>query len=505
MKPLFRNILLVAVAMMLTTTACDDGFEELNTNPNAAIEINPKFQFTWLQLRTSGERYENWRASLIYSSTMIQHFAALCGYWTGDKYTYNAGYASSLFDRQYEQAVKEMQDLIATLESGEAGDQSMLGVARIWRVIIFHRLTDLYGDIPYFEAGKGFLEGIDFPKFDAQQVIYEDMLKELEEAVAQISDEGGFGDADLVYNGDADQWRRLGNSLMLRLGMRLSEVDPGNAQKWVEKALASNLLEMGNTAFIPHSNGPEGVNMNGIGEVLDLANGSANETCPRLSATFVNWMKDAGDPRLDIIGTPPVNGGEHNGLPNGLDAMTVQDNPTGTELDDFSTVNQAIVRVSSPMMIMTPAEVAFLRAEAALRGWTGGGNAQAHYEAGIRAAMKNWALYGDGLSISDEAIDDYIANNPFDEANGMKQIGEQFWAATFLNEYEAYANWRRTGFPELTPTNHPTNVTNGVIPRRMVLPQGELGLNPNMQEALTRQSLGSDFTSHLVVPVWWDR
>jgi hypothetical protein len=504
MKPFFRNILMLVVAMSLTTTACDDGFAELNTNPNAAIEINPNFQFTWVQLRTSGERYENWRAALIYSSTMVQHLAALCGYWDGDKYTYNAGYSSSLFDRQYTQAIKEIQDLIVTLESGRAGDQTMLGMARIWRVVIFHRLTDLYGDIPYFEAGKGFLEGVDFPRFDPQQAIYEDMLKELGEAVAQIGNDGGFGNADLIYNGNTDKWRRLGNSLMLRLGMRLSEVDQVNAQKWVQQAIAGGLLEFGEDAFIPHTNGPEGINMNGIGEVLDLSAGSANETCPRLSATFINWMKAAGDPRLNVIATLPVNGGEHNGLPNGFDAMTINENPTGTELDDFSAVNQAIVRVSSPMMVITAAEVEFLQAEAAVRGWSSG-DAQAHYEKGIRAAMKQWEHYDASLAISSAAVDAYIANNPFDAGQGLRQIGEQYWAATFLNEYEAFANWRRTGFPVLAPVNYPGNVTNGAIPRRLALPQSELGLNPNMQEALTRQGLGSDFSSHLQVPVWWDK
>lgn len=504
MKPFFRNLLLVVLALTFTTTACDNGFEELNTNPNAAIEINPNFQFTWVQLRTSGERYENWRASLIYSSTMIQHLATTCGYWAGDKYTYNSGYSSSLFDRQYPQAVKDIQDLIATLESGRAGDQSMLGIARIWRVLIFHRLTDFYGDVPYFQAGKGALEGVDFPEFDAQEAIYMDMLKELEEAVAQIGSDGGFGTADLVFNGDQDQWRRLGNSIMLRLGMRLSEAAPTVAEEYVRKAIAGGVLQGGSDAFIPHTNGPEGINRNGIGEVLDLTNGSAGETCPRMSKTFIDWMLASNDPRIDVIATLPANGGGHNGLPNGLDAMTLATNPSGTDRDDFSAVNQAVVRVSSPMMIITVGEVELLLAEAAMRSWNSGSAAD-HYANGVRAAMKMWAKYDASLEISDAAIDAYLAANPFDAASGMRQIGEQYWAATFLNEYESFANWRRTGFPELTPVVYPGNITNGTIPVRFALPPSEVGVNPNMQTALSRQGLGTDFTTHFTVPVWWDR
>jgi hypothetical protein len=494
----FRNILFVVVALMLTTTSCDEGFGELNTDPNAANEINPNFQFTWIQLRTSGERYENWRAGLIYSSMMIQHMSALCGYWAGDKYTYNAGYSSSLFDRQYTQAVVEIQDLVNTLESTEVGDQTMLGMARIWRVLIFHRLTDLYGDVPYSQAGKGFIEGVDFPEFDNQEDIYRDMLNELEEAVAQIGDSGGFGSADLLYGGDQGAWRRFGNSLMLRLGMRLSEVDAATAQEYVNKAIQGGTLQAGENAFIEHTVGPEGINRNGIGEVLDKSQGFGDD-CPRLSATLVNWMQSTDDPRLDVIGTLPVNGSEHNGLPNGLDAELINDNPTGTSLDDFSSVNQAIVSVASPMMFMTVAEAELLKAEAALRGW-GASDAASHYEAGVRAAMNMWADYGQPIASGD--IDAYIANNPFD--NTMESIGEQYWAATFLNEYEAFANWRRTGYPELTPVNYPGNVTGGTIPVRLALPQGELGTNPNMRAALDRQGLGTDFASHLTVPVWWD-
>jgi hypothetical protein len=495
-----KYILVLVAALLFSTQSCDDGFVELNTNPNAANEINPAFQFTWTQLRTSGGRYENWRASLIYSSMMIQHMSALCGYWTGDKYSYNAGYASSLFDRAYTEQVKEIQDLIASLEGG-SGDATMLGMARIWRVVIFHRLTDLYGDIPYSEAGKGFLEGIDFPKYDAQADIYDDMLAELEAAIAQLGD-GGFEGADLIYAGNVDQWKRFGYSLMLRLGMRLSEADAAKAQTWVGKAVAGGTMQDGDDAMIQHTNGPEGINRNGIGEVLDKSNGFGDD-CPRLSATLVDWMTAAGDPRLGVIGELPESGsGTHNGMPNGLDNTTILNNATGTTVEDFSRINPMLVQVESPMMFMTYAESELLLAEAAIRGWHSG-TAQTHYENGVRAAMHLYANYDASLDVDNGDIDTYLANNPY--AGTEEQIGWQYWAVTLLNEYEAYANWRRTGFPALTPTNHANGVTNGVIPVRLTYPQSEVGLNPGIDEAMTRQGLGSDFASHLTVPVWWDQ
>lgn len=492
--------MLALAVVMLAHTSCDDDFATINTNPQVATSIDPGFQITWTQLRTSGGRYENWRAGLIYSSMMIQHMAALCGYWTGDKYTYNAGYSSSLFDRAYTEQVKDVVDLVNTLQQGEVGDQTMLGMARIWKVVIFHRLTDLYGDIPYFEAGKGALEGIDFPAYDAQEDIYKDMLKELEEGVAQIST-GGFGGSDLLYAGDPDQWKRFGNSLMLRLAMRLSEADPATAQAWAEKAIAGGVMNsVADDAFIEHTNGPEGVNRNGIGEVLDKSNGFGDD-CPRLSTSLVDRMLATNDPRLDVIGV--VNsGGPQKGLPNGFDSETIATYEGGNDLDTYSRINPELVRVESPMYFMSYAETELLLAEAAMRGW-GASDAESHYNAGIRAAMKIYGNYNATLVIDDAAIDTYLAANPFDGT--MEQIGTQYWMATLLNEYEAFANWRRTGFPTLTPVNYSGNVTNGTIPLRLAINQGEGTLNPNFEDAKSRQELGTDFSSHLMVPVWWDK
>ncbi len=499
MKSFGKYILLIAAFSIVLTPSCDDGFAELNVNPGAANSIDPGFQFSWIQLRTSGERYENWRAALIYSSMMVQHMAALCGYWSGDKYTYNAGYASSLFDRGYPQQVKEIQDLVYNLETTEDADFAMLGMAKIWRAVIFHRMTDMYGDIPYFEAGLGFIEQNFDPTWDSQEDIYKDMLFELEEAVGLLGSGTGFGSADFIFGGDVEKWRRFGNSLMLRLAMRLSEREPSIASEYAGKAISGGTLLDGDDVFLPHTNGPEGVNMNGIGEVLDKSNGFGDD-CPRLSQTLVDWMLATGDPRLDVIGELPANGGGHNGLPNGLDEMLIQDNPTGTELDDFDRVNPLIVRVSSPMAFMTVAESRFLEAEAALRGW-GSGNANDLYAQGVRNAMRIYEKYDASLAIDDAAIDAYLAANPFD--GSMKMLGEQYWAATFLNEYEAYSNYRRTGYPELVPTNHPTNVTGGTIPKRLVYPQGILN-SEKFQEAKARQNLPDDFASIMTVPVWWD-
>lgn len=511
MKNILKKISLLILLLAVGFQSCDEGFEELNVNPTQANEIDPGFQLTYVQLQTSGERYENWRAVLIYSSTMMQHLAALPGYWSGDKYLYNAGYASSLFDRAYNNQVRDIVDLNNNLENkkadGEAVD-NLLAVAKIWKAVIFMRLTDLYGDIPYSEAGRGFIDGITKPKYDAQEAIYADMIQEIQEAVGMLNaGQPTFGSADLIYGGDVDKWIKFGNSLLVRLGMRLSEADAATAQDVVSKAVGGPVMEdLTDAAFVPHTDGPDGINRNGIGEVW-LADGNQH-----LSKTFVDWMRDNGDPRLDIFSVVPA-GTDHKGLPNGFDATTIKDHPEveldmdgNVNMDTYSDVNPVLVTTASPMMFQSTAEVQLLLAEAAVRGWVNS-DAQTHYENGVRAAMKQWGEFYDGsTAIDDAAIDAYLQANPFDGT--LKQIGEQYWAATFMNEYEAYNNWRRTGFPELVPVQYPAAlpITNGEIPRRLVYPQSEAGVNAdNLNEAIARQGLPTDFASMLNIPVWWDK
>ncbi len=495
--------------------ACDEGFEDLNVNPLKPVQVNAENKLTAAQLFASSERYDNWRANLIYQSTMMQHMANTASFWDGDKYTWNRGYASSLMDRYYGNAVKTLQDLLFQLDNEGAPDE-MKAIARILRVFVFSRLTDLYGDIPYSEAGLAVLEGITKPRYDPQSEIYADMLNELQESAALLgTGTSAYGDADIIYNGDQAKWQRLAYSLMLRLGMRLIKVDPAAAESWATQAINGGVMESNaDIFFVPHTVGPAGVNQNGNGEVF-LADGS-----PRLSETFVNFMIDRNDPRLTILGSLPEDTGEDDGdgndilrtegerldpamqrgLPNGLDSQLLP-GATGEEnTQAFTEPNRLLITgLDAPMFFQTYAEVQFMLAEANVR-WGLAGDAETHYNNGVRAAMEMLSMYGEGGVIASADIDTYLANNPYDAGNALEQINTQYWAATFLNEYEAFSNWRRTGFPVLVPVNYPGNVTNGTIPRRMSYSESEQTNNAeNYQEAIARQ--GPD---ELTTRVWWD-
>lgn len=483
----------------LIFSACDKGFEELNVNPTKPTQVSVANKLTAAQLFASSERYDNWRANLIYQSTMMQHIATTAGYWDGDKYTWNRGYASSLMDRYYGNAVKSLEDMLVQLDE-EGSPEEMKAITRIMRVFVFSRLTDLYGDIPYSEAGKAVLEGILTPKYDAQSEIYPDLLKELEESAAALgSGTSGYGNADIIYNGDQAKWKKLANSLMLRLGLRLIKVDPAAAQAWATKAISGGVMTSNEDIFyVPHTIGPEGVNQNGIGEVF-LADGN-----PRLSKTFVDFMKDRNDPRLPILGARRSDGStdpaDLQGFPNGLDAQMLMDMTGEENTDAYAEPNRNIITgLDAPMFFQTYAEVEFMLAEANVR-WGLGGDAATHYNNGVTAAMQMLSLYGDAGTIADADITAYLAANPYDAANALEQINTQYWAATFFNEYESFSNWRRTGFPVLVPVNYPGNVTGGTIPRRMSYSTSEQTNNPeNYAAAVAAQ--GPD---ELTTRVWWD-
>lgn len=511
-KQVIMKKIVYICSLILLLISCDKGFEEMNVDPTKH-KVLATSKLTSIQLFASGERYENWRANLIYQSTMMQHFATTAGYWSGDKYTMNRGYASSLIDRYYGNAVKTIEDLLVQLDEDEEPEE-MKAITRIMRVFIYSRLTDLYGDIPYSEAGKAVIDGTFFPKYDPQSEIYADLLKELEEATAVLGDgTSKYGDADIMFQGDMGKWRRWGYSLMLRLGLRLIKVDPAASQQWATKAINGGVMESNaDIAFVPHTNGPEGVNKNGLGEVFDADNSM------RMSKTFIDFLQD--DPRLTVLASLPRDTGEldggnnpilrtdeerldpasQKGLPNGLDLEMLQ-NSTGEEnIQAYSEPNRLLITgVDDPMFFQTYAEVEFMLAEASVR-WGLAGDPETHYNAGVRAAMKMLEMYGADGAIEDSAIDDYLITYPYDSANALEQINTQYWAATFLNEYEAFSNWRRTGYPVLVPVNYPGNVTGGTIPRRLTYSESDISNNPqNYQEAVSRQ--GPD---ELTTRVWWD-
>jgi hypothetical protein len=302
-----------------------------------------------------------------------------------------------------------------------------------------------------------------------------------------------MGSSDLIFQGNTTKWKAWGNSMMLRLAMRLTKADSATAKAWAEKAVAAGTMTSNDhIAMVQHTDGPAGINKNGHGEVWQ-ADGNA-----RMSKTFMDWMSD--DPRLTVLAQRTSDGStavaDLIGMPNGSDGNSIPDNSI------YASLNDDLKGVDVPMVFHSYAEVRLLKAEMAFRGWSVPGDAKTHYEAGVKAAMQMLGtIYPKTTAISDAEVATYLAAKPYDAARGWEMISEQYWAATLLNEYESFNNWRRTGYPTLTPVNYDGNVTGGTIPRRLIYPVSEQNTNgENYGAAVARQG-ADNFTTR----IWWDK
>jgi hypothetical protein len=521
-----RKILLpVLVAYILAVPGgCKKDFVAINTDPNHITAANEDYGylFTSAQLVTSGNSdanaYEDWRNNLIYSSCMIQHLSSTTGYWAGDKYTYNAGYNSAYWDFNYNNSVTNIVEVVTHVGEDSVARGNFYNIARIFRVFMFQRMTDMYGDCPYSEAGLGYIKKITQPRYDKQQEIYANMLSELADAASKLDPNkpNTVTTADLLYGGDPVEWKKFAYSEMVRIAMRMSKVDAANARKWVQAAVQGGVMTANtDNAVLAHavvSNSPV---PNGTGLVLIGLDPNAY----RLSNTFVNYLKSTSDPRLSYLATvctKPDSATEMGdtsrakqlGQPNGYDVpgsntpydLTKAPNWPGDQ-NLYSVVNRyTFARLDAPTFFLTCGETQLLLAEAAQRGWITGTPAATYYTNGVTAAMAQLAAQA-GAGPSDAAISTYLTATPYVPANALDQINTQYWVASFMDENESFANWRRSGYPTLTPVVYPGNVTNGTIPRRFTYPQGEASTNSaNYTSAVSGLANGDKMTSR----VWWD-
>jgi len=528
-----NKLILSALVSMFILVGCDtDELHNLNINPQAVSEIDVNYMMTGIELSlasngTAGDnRYTDWRTNIILCSNYIQQLNI---HSHGNFYTWYEEGNQAIFQFTYQDQLKNAYVVLKETDEGGWSEGEKLNTRAatiILKAWCLFRLTDFYGAIPYFEADKG-LEGIFFPTYDNQSVIYPDLLAELSGAISALSasnPDQGFAAADIIFNGDIAKWKKWGNSLLLRYGMRISNVDQGMANTYVSQAIAGGVMESNDdNVYIPMTLGPEEwSNQNGISRAFYPGDGGETN---RLSETLVNFLKGSDpnstaddDPRLMIISGGIADWTANEWLPIDTDPLNQIGVPPGYYNDEiasilglppdfvpyheFSRMNYLMLDDDDPYMIMTVAEVEFLLAEAAERGIGGATNAQAHYEAGVRDAMQQYAVYDPSFAVTDAQVDAYLAIYPYggggvtgSESN-LEQIGWQLWVSHFMNWFDAWTDWRRTDQPPLVAnTTNTSNVTNGEIPVRLGYPVGEVAANPNFNQASH-----NNYTSKL----WWD-
>lgn len=526
----------LAAGLVLTFQACTKDFDELNKNPAGFDNLDPQFMLAKVQADMSGDREDTWRYDLGICSPLIQHLAG--SWWTQHGGHYNISEKNhwySHWESTYPREVKNIENIIQRTK-GDPKQHNMYAAARILRVYIYSKLTDLYGDIPYFDASKGITDRNFTPNYDKQEDIYKDFFKELEEAVNSLDPNKGQVKGDVFLSGSVERWKKFGNSLRMRLGFRLVKVNLAEARKQVEAAISKGVMtEINDMAICRHEaiSYSSGENRgNGRSQVFKA---SARNEGFRLVSTLVDTMVNRKDPRLyiyggtysgegivgmsssvkDITGIIPAIGI----LPGAFWWSYWSDFGDGADSSgNYVYVGQAdkqlqpskyVTALNAPFFHMTLAEVEFLLAEAAARNWTGVTDAHGHFNKGVQAGIEVMKNYPNARTITQAQIDDCKASyNSYFGAGfnkAMEAIHEQLWISFFLNGNEAYANWRRSGLPILKPVLEVEGVpttTNGAIPRRFFYPQSELIQNGNnLREAVSRLGGTDDWLKR----VWWDK
>ncbi len=506
-----KHKILILLGLVMLMGSCTKDFEKVNINPNApaAVPLNYLLsQSTLLLAGSAGDPgYKSWRANFIYAACMMQQMASVeVNFYRGTVYTFQGDLSAAYFESSYPNSIKNLVNLI-DLAGKDPKDVNIKSMARILRVIESTFLTDIYGDIPYSEAGRGFIDLNFSPAYDAQQAIYMDMLKELEEASKAFNPSASKPTtADFIFGGDLDKWKRAANSLMLRLAMRMQKVDPTNAQVWAKKAIdAGTMNSMDDTFAIKMDNTGAGNNSNANSWNLGAGRNIASGNNIQWAKTFIDMMKTRKDPRLTVIAA--LKNGDRTlekqrGIPSGTDA-TILSTLAEKSLDNYSRAAPNMYALNNPYTIMTYSESQFLKTEAIERGWATG-DAKAVFAAGQKAAIMQLNAYGGTLQDADAVA--YGTANPYPAAGTMDEkmsaIQTESWLVNgaVMNHIEAWSDWRRTGFPKLIPVNYPGNETNGQIPRRLRYPQSEKGVNQNIDAAIAR--LGGDTFMN---KMWWDK
>jgi len=480
----------------LVLNACTKDFESYNTDSNGISDEQLEADFNSI-----GALYPSIQQA--YSNTLpmdVGEFltgGTFAGYFMvtlpGSNYTnYDLidGWGSfGLFDLGYNSIMSPINDL--KRRGAETSAPDFWAVALILKVYGMHKVTDIYGPVPYTDFGQGGTS----VAYDSQDEIYNAFFSELDIASnalkAYISEFPGakpFSKFDNTYNGDYTKWLKFANSLRLRLAMQIVKVNPELAKMQAEKAI--NLDNGGvftsneDNAFVS-------------GGSSALHNSGLIWSDHRVNAAITTYMAGYNDPRLSKYFDPSsIVPGEYVGIRTGGEVGSHGDMVT------FTSVSSSTFPQTATTEFMTAAEVYFLRAEGALRGWNmGGGTVQQFYEDGIATSFGQWEAGDAGTYINDEDSKPADYTDPlFPEQNiaalttlsikwddlatneeKLERIIVQKWISDFPDGTCAWSTYRRTGYPKLFPAvinNSGGTIDTDIQIRRMKYPPAEYVNNP---------------------------
>ena len=505
MKKIFNIISLALV--MIVIASCDSGFEELNTSKTASSSLDPSLILNNAIINSSPDDSQlNFELAIVQQVTSPN-----TGVLEGGNFNKNNPNSSiGNWRDYYRNVVRYTSDVIARTSEDDALS-NLTNKARIIQTNAFMIITDTYGDVPYAEGGKGYIDQNFFPAYQDQQTIYQGIISELKSA-SDALDAAKSSNTDVLYNGDIAKWKKLGYSLLLRAGMHLSEVDPATAESTVAAAFAGGvILNNADNAAVRHDGNYGNLTANILNATeaatfylaKPFVDALQSNNDPRLPAIAIRYVgATSGSGQLPAVGTTdPAN---QYGLPMGstdgeadLSGATL---PGGGTRYAYSQLDRRrMAKPTSPLFIVTAAQNNLLLAEARLNDWINTGTVEEYFTNGIKAHMDQMADFDPASAVSAGDRDTYVASRiPLLAGNELEQINYEYWIASFLNGQEAWANFRRSGYPELD-VNPFAGKTVDWITRLPYPPSEYVVNNDNVAAAVAGQ--GPD---NLDTKVWWD-
>lgn len=460
-----------------------------NIDPKNAKTVSPDAIFSQAQIALVDQVTDmNVNRNI---SRLLAQYQSEVTYTTESRYNfYDRQIPDAFAGNIYRGVLMNLKDAKAALDAkAVAGDvlvntkKNQIALLEIWAVYAWHVLVDQFGNIPYSQALMGAENST--PAYDDALTIYQDLIDRLDAAIGDLNgDYDSFGDADLLYGGDASLWKKFAASLKLRIALRLVDVPTINSGTMIEEALATGVFtdQSESAIWIPYGIAPY-VSPYYQAFVLD----ARKDFCP--TNTLVDMMNTLNDPRREKWFTQyPAGSGNYLGLPYGKAGSS--------NYRSFSNfVNGILLNPTHPTILCDFVEVEFLLAEAAERELGGVTSPGDHYRTAIEESLKYWG-------VSEADANDYLSQAAvaYGTAQGTykQKIGTQKWLALFDRGVEGWAEWRRLDYPILNP---PQNMEYSDIPTRMPYPYNEDTMNKTNWEAASAAIGGDEATTKL----FWDK
>ena len=478
-----KNIFAIFL-IFLMFSSCSK-FEDLNKNIKDPTSVPGESLFTGAQKYLADQ--------MVTPNVNRNIFELISQYWTETTYTDEVNYdittrpiPGNHWNQLYVNVLKGLDESAKVIQSTGTlpGDDpavlpNKLAIIEVMTVYTYAVLVQTFGDVPYSEA---LVASVLLPKYDDGLTIYKDLITRLDAAIGKMDQtKASFGSTDNMYGGNVAQWYKFANSLKLRMGMLLSDVDNTLAKTTVEAAAPNVILSNADNASISYLDAQP--NTNPIYDNL-VASGR-DDFVP--ANTLVDMMNTLNDPRRPLYYTKIDTGGGNFAYVGGIYGAS-------NNFANFSHVSAQILVPSFEMMLFDAAETEFLLAEGVERGFSVGGTAEEHYNNAIRASIAYWGG-------ADTSATNYLAQSKvaYSTATGtwQQKIGEQKWIALYLRGFDAWTSFRMLDYPKLVAPS----TTEEPFPVRLTYPTVEQTLN-GVNRAAAAAAIGGDATT---TKLFWDK